>query len=82
MREFYSAALPLAADAAESLRGTPVEDLDDERLVLLKLLLSLVEVGVGVECFNSPHVPNGYPLERVEAVYVPNMAPTLWAALP
>ncbi|UNB54557.1 hypothetical protein [Mycolicibacterium sp. YH-1] len=78
MREFYHAAIPLAGQAAESLRGIPIDDLDEKQVTLLKLLLGLVEVGVGVECFSSPHVPNGYPLERVEAISTPHAAPVYW----
>lgn len=78
LREFYSAMLPFAAEAAASLRGTPVEDLDEQRLVLLKLLLSLVDVAVGVECFGSPTVPDGYDYRRMDVVPVPNMTPALW----
>ncbi|OBJ85098.1 hypothetical protein [Mycobacterium sp. 1245852.3] len=77
LREFYSTMLPFAADAAESLRGTPVEDLDPPRLALLKLLLSLVDVAVGVECFDAPTVPRGYDQARLKIAHVPNMMPAL-----
>jgi len=75
MRTFYSAMVPIAADAAESLRGTPIDQLDDQRTDLLKLLLSLVEVAVGVECFNGPKVPYGYDQSRLIVVPVPHMTP-------
>jgi hypothetical protein len=75
LREFYSAMLSVAADAAEALRGTPVEALDEQHVVLLKLLLSLAEVAVGVECFGAPSIPYGYDQARLVRVPVPNMTP-------
>lgn len=75
LRRFYNAMLPVAADAAESLRGTPIEDLDERQVTLLKVLLSLVDVAVGVECFNSGTVPYGYDQARLLVVPVANMTP-------
>lgn len=75
LHQFYAAMLALAAEATEALRGTPVEDLDEKHLVLLKLLLSLAEVAVGVECFDSPTVPYGYDQSRLVRVPIPNMTP-------
>lgn len=75
LRQFYAAMLPLAAHATEALRGTAVEDLDEQHVVLLKLLLSLAEVAVGVECFGAPTVPYGYDQARLVRVPVPNMTP-------
>ncbi|BCF83311.1 hypothetical protein RQCS_28560 [Rhodococcus qingshengii] len=75
MRAFYSEMVPVAADAAESLRGTPIDQLDEQRTDLLKMLLCLVEVAVGVECFNGPKVPYGYDQSRLIVVPVPHMTP-------
>jgi hypothetical protein len=37
--------------------------LEGERL--LKLMLSLAEVGPAVEWYNSPQVPDGFPVSRI-----------------
>lgn len=65
IRRFYSAIVPLGDQALEYLRGFQLGSVPPEGERLLKLMLSLAEIGPAVEWYNSPQVYDGFPVSRI-----------------
>jgi len=61
---FYQAILPHAPAALALLSERQLGELTDAEERLLKLLLSLAEIGPAVEWYQSPQVLDGFPAER------------------
>src|SRR5579864_5468890 len=68
IRRFYDAILPLGGNALQYLRDFQLGSLPPEGERLLKLMLSLAEIGPAVEWYNSPQVPDGFPLSRLRYI--------------
>ena len=68
LRHYYDAVLPLAPDALEHLSAHPLGNLPQAEERLLKLLLSLAEVGPAVEWYEQPEVVDGFPAHRFPLV--------------
>ncbi|MGR8921314.1 MAG: hypothetical protein ACU85V_16990 [Gammaproteobacteria bacterium] len=64
IRAFYDAALALAPDALTYLAERRLGELDDPDERLLKLMLSLAEVGPAVEWYGQPAVIDGFDAAR------------------
>jgi len=64
IERFYQAILPLAPQALALLSERELGALTDAEERLLKLLLSLAEIGPAVEWYQSPRVLDGFPAER------------------
>ena len=65
IRRFYEAIIPLGAAALDYLRQFELGALSPEGESLLKLMLSLAEVGPAVEWYGSPQVTDGFPVDRI-----------------
>ena len=65
IRRFYDAMLPLGEKALDYLRGFQLGAMPPEAERLLKLMLSLAEVGPAVEWYNDPHVYDGFDVHRI-----------------
>ena len=68
LRDFYQVMLPLAGRALDHLTGFQLGDLEAREADLLRLLLSLAEVGPAVEWFGQPRVIDGYPEDKFPLV--------------
>ncbi|NIP16627.1 MAG: hypothetical protein GWM88_18505 [Pseudomonadales bacterium] len=68
IRDFYDAMIPLAGPALDHLSGYQLGDLEAGEANLLRLLLSLAEVGPAVEWFGQPRVIDGYPESKFPLV--------------
>jgi len=76
IEQFYLAMLPRAADALALLAQRQLGELSLAEERLLKLLLSLAEIGPAVEWYQSPQVLDGFPAERfVMTAQIPDNAP-------
>ena len=62
----YDALLPVASQALQYFAGLHLGALDDRQERLLKLLLSLAEVGPSVEWYGQPTVVDGFPAHRFQ----------------
>ncbi len=60
IRSFYDVAAPLADKALAYLSERQLGHLDPADANLLKLMLSLAEIGPAVEWFGQPRVTDGY----------------------
>jgi hypothetical protein len=65
IRRFYDAILPLADTALAHLRDFQLGELPPREERLLKLMLSLAEVGPAVEWFGDPMVYDGFDVHKV-----------------
>jgi hypothetical protein len=65
IRRFYDALLPLGESALDYLRGFELGSLPPDAERLLKLMLSLAEIGPAVEWYKSPKVYDGFELNRI-----------------
>ena len=65
IRRFYDAVLPLGEKALDYLRGFQMGALPPEAERLLKLMLSLAEVGPAVEWYNDARVYDGFDVHRI-----------------
>jgi hypothetical protein len=68
LRNFYQAMVPLAGRALDHLTGFQLGELEAREADLLKLLLSLAEVGPAIEWFGQPRVIDGYPEDKFPLV--------------
>lgn len=68
LRRFYDAMLPHAENALAYLRTFSLGAMPPECETLLKLLLSLAEIGPAIEWYNSPQVYDGFDVTRVRYV--------------
>lgn len=68
IKAFYDAMLPLAPDILEYLKQRPLGSLNQQDTNLLKLMLSLAEVGPAVEWYEQPAVVDGWPAQRFPLV--------------
>ncbi len=66
IRAFYDAILPLAGSALDHLRGFQLGELPPAEERLLKLTLSLAEVGPAVEWFGDPLVYDGFDARKIK----------------
>ncbi len=66
IRAFYDAILPLAGNALDHLRGFQLGELPGAEERLLKLALSLAEVGPAVEWFGDPMVYDGFDATKIK----------------
>ncbi len=66
IRQFYDAILPLAGAALDHLRNFQLGALPEAEERLLKLTLSLAEVGPAVEWFNDPMVYDGFDVHKIK----------------
>ncbi len=64
IRAFYEAMIDIAPKALEDLSQRKLGELTPPWECLLKLLLSLAEVGPAVEWYDQPNVVDGLPHER------------------
>ncbi len=64
IKEFYDAMLALAPDALRYLSTKQLGELDEAEERLLKLLLSLAELGPAVEWYQQAQVIDGFPAAR------------------
>lgn len=64
IERFYQAILPHAPAALALLSERQLGELTDAEERLLKLLLSLAEIGPAVEWYQSPQVLDGFPAEH------------------
>lgn len=64
IKAFYDSMVPHAERALEFLDGFRLGELDEPAERLLKLTLSLAEIGPAVEWYEDPRVADGYPAER------------------
>lgn len=65
IRRFYEAIVPLGERALDYLRQFRLGELPPEGERLLKLMLSLAEIGPAVEWYGSPQVTDGFPVSRI-----------------
>ena len=65
IRAFYDAMLPFGERALDYLREYQLGALPPDAERLLKLMLSLAEVGPAVEWYNDPKVHDGFPIGRI-----------------
>ena len=65
IRRFYETIVPLGEDALDYLRGFQLGALPPEGERLLKLMLSLAEIGPAVEWYNDPKVYDGFEAGRI-----------------
>ena len=65
IRAFYEVTIQLADRALAHLRAFKLGELPGEEERLLKLMLSLAEVGPAVEWFDSPHVYDGFDATKI-----------------
>lgn len=76
IRRFYDTMLAAAPAALEYLSDRRLGSLDDADERLLKLMLSLAEVGPSVEWYEQPDVIGGWPAHRFPLVeQLPDNAP-------
>lgn len=68
IRSFYDVIVPLGEQALDYLRDYKLGELTPQGEKLLKLMLSLAEIGPAVEWFNNPQVYDGFPIGRVRYV--------------
>jgi hypothetical protein len=68
IKRFYEAIVPLGERALDWLRPYKLGELPPEGERLLKLMLSLAEIGPAVEWFDNPAVYDGFPIERIRYV--------------
>jgi hypothetical protein len=68
IRCFYDALIPLGEKALEYLRGFQLGSLPPQGERLLKLMLSLAEVGPAVEWYKDPKVYDGFEVARIHYV--------------
>jgi hypothetical protein len=66
IKAFYQAILPMADKALAHLRAFQLGALPPAEERLLKLTLSLAEVGPAVEWFDNPHVYDGFDATKVK----------------
>lgn len=64
IKSFYDGMVPHASRALEFLDRYQLGELDHSAERLLKLTLSLAEIGPAVEWYEDPRVSDGYPSER------------------
>ena len=64
IKAFYDAILPLAPAALADLANLELGALDERQERLLKLLLSLAEIGPAVEWYEQPSVIDGFTAAR------------------
>jgi hypothetical protein len=75
IRRFYDAIVPLGVEALDYLREHKLGELPPEAENLLKLMLSLAEIGPAVEWFDNPAVYDGFPIGRIRYVrHIPDVA--------
>jgi hypothetical protein len=65
LRQFYDAVLPLGEAALDYLRDFELGSLAPPAERLLKLMLSLAEIGPAVEWYGDPRVYDGFGVERI-----------------
>ncbi len=65
IRRFYDAIVPLGEKALDYLRGFQLGALPPEGERLLKLMLSLAEIGPAVEWYANPNVYDGFEIGRI-----------------
>jgi hypothetical protein len=65
IRGFYDAVVPLGDKALGYLRGFQLGSMPPEAERLLKLMLSLAEIGPAVEWYENPKVYDGFEFGRV-----------------
>jgi hypothetical protein len=68
IRRFYDAVIPLGERALEYLQGLQLGSLPPAGERLLKLMLSLAEIGPAVEWYKDPKVYDGFAVERIRYV--------------
>ena len=68
IKRFYDTILPMAPAILEYLDARSLGALDPADENLLKLMLSLAELGPAVEWYGSPQVVEGFPAERFPLV--------------
>ena len=68
IRRFYDAVLPLGDSALAHLRNFHLGELPEPEERLLKLMLSLAEIGPAVEWYNDPMVYDGYDVHKVRYI--------------
>jgi hypothetical protein len=66
IRPFYDAAIASADKALAHLRNFQLGELPPAEERLLKLMLSLAEVGPAVEWFNDPMVYDGFDARKIK----------------
>lgn len=74
IRAFYDVIVPLGVQALDYLRDYPMGALTPDGENLLKLMLSLAEIGPAVEWYDNPQVYDGFPISRIH--YVRQIADT------
>ncbi|MGE3691210.1 MAG: hypothetical protein AB7F98_07510 [Novosphingobium sp.] len=65
IKAFYDVAIAQADRALKYLRAFPLGAVPPAEERLLKLMLSLAEVGPAVEWFDSPHVYDGFDATKI-----------------
>jgi len=65
IRRFYNAVLPMADAALAHLRNFKLGEVPQPEERLLKLMLSLAEVGPAVEWFDDPNVYDGFDVRKI-----------------
>jgi hypothetical protein len=65
IRRFYDAMLPLGERALDYLRQFQLGSLPPEAQRLLKLMLSLAEIGPAIEWYNDARVYDGFDVARI-----------------
>ena len=65
IRPFYQSMLENGEAALAYLRGFALGSLPPDGERLLRLMLMLAEVAPAVEWYNSPHIYDGFPIERL-----------------
>lgn len=68
IKAFYNVAIANAERALNHLRAFPLGDIPEAEERLLKLMLSLAEVGPAVEWFDSPHVYDGFEASKIRYI--------------
>lgn len=68
IKAFYTVAIANAERALNHLRAFPLGDIPPAEERLLKMMLSLAEVGPAVEWFDSPHVYDGFEASKIRYI--------------
>ena len=68
IKAFYNAAIANAEPALNHLRAFPLGEIPEAEERLLKLMLSLAEIGPAVEWFDSPHVYDGFEASKIRYI--------------
>lgn len=68
IRTFYDRMIPEAARAVEALKDVPLGDMRREDENLLKLMLSLAEIGPAIEWYGQQQVYDGFDVLKLRWV--------------